>query len=188
MQECGFYVEPLFKFQFLRDCSRFLQIRSHICQSVCYQSTELNICLVYHSYAISMIIIMVLLFALCITDSKSNLSETLEDSDRKKQIEKGKEMPDETDPCQTAREESQPVKEKMNDDNWQNYIDELSNHQNDNYSTYVWYVMCNNNEYIYFIVMEVARRSHNSRGPSYSELKNRVEQLELSVAKLIGYE
>ena len=131
---------------------------------------------------------MVLLFALCITDSKSNLSETLEDSDRKKQIEKGKEMPDETDPCQTAREESQPVKEKMNDDNWQNYIDELSNHQNDNYSTYVWYVMCNNNEYIYFIVMEVARRSHNSRGPSYSELKNRVEQLELSVAKLIGYE
>ena len=27
--ECGFYVKPLFGFQFLRDCSMFLQIQSH---------------------------------------------------------------------------------------------------------------------------------------------------------------
>ena len=29
VQECGFHVKPLFGFQFLQDCSEFLQIRSH---------------------------------------------------------------------------------------------------------------------------------------------------------------
>ena len=52
------------------------------------------------------------------------------------------------------------------------------------------------NECIFNIAMESERYSqnslldlkpHNYRVPSYSELKNRVEQLEISVAKLIGY-
>ena len=30
VQECGFHVKPLFGFQFLRDCSGFLQIRSQM--------------------------------------------------------------------------------------------------------------------------------------------------------------
>ena len=52
------------------------------------------------------------------------------------------------------------------------------------------------NEFIFTIAMEAERYSknslldlkpHNYRVPSYSELKNRVEQLEHSVAKLIRY-
>ena len=31
-QECGFHVKPLLGYQFLRDCSGFLQIHSHICK------------------------------------------------------------------------------------------------------------------------------------------------------------
>ena len=30
VQECGFHVKPLLGYQFLRDCSGFLQIQSHI--------------------------------------------------------------------------------------------------------------------------------------------------------------
>ena len=43
MQECGFHVKPLFGFQFLRDCSGFLQIRSHIsCHFIANFTSNLN--------------------------------------------------------------------------------------------------------------------------------------------------
>ena len=86
----------------------------------------------------------VLLFALCIIEFKSDALKDQPNSDRTKQqqIEKGKKQPDEFEPWQAEREESPPIKEQINDENWENYVNDPSDHQSDNYSTYVLNVIC----------------------------------------------
>ena len=83
------------------------------------------------------------MFALCITEFESDALKDQPNSERTKQqqIEKGK-QPDEFEPWQTEREERRPIKEQINDENWGNNVNDPSDHQNDNYSTYVLNVMC----------------------------------------------